>query len=320
MRIAVSGGGGFIPGHLIKQLRNEGHEVRTADIKPLEEWQQKFNDVENIVADLRDLDACRRLCAGADHVYNLAASMGGMGYITTHKFDCMLNVLISTHMLQAALDADVQRFFYSSSACVYPSYLQDKDAVALKESDAYPADPEIGYGWEKLFSERMCRHAYEDRGLEVRVGRYHNVYGPHGTWQGGREKAPAALCRKIAEAVISGSNEIEVWGDGMQTRSFMWIDDCIEGTRKLMESSWTDPLNIGSSELVSICKLVDLIASIAGMTTYQVNFVDGPQGVRGRNSDNTLCKKVLGWEPTTPLNSGLKRTYEWIYEQVKNGL
>ena len=260
-----------------------------------------------------------------DEVYNLAADMGGMGFITNNKLDCMLSVLINTHMLEASAAAGVQKYFFSSSACVYPGYKQG-DAVirqALMEQDAYPADPEDGYGWEKLFSERMCRHFYEDRGMEVRIARYHNVYGPHGTYKGGREKAPAAICRKVATAAILGNRNIDVWGDGEQTRSFMYIDDCIEGTRKLMESDYTEPINIGSSELVSINQLVSIVADIAGMEMedgYILNHVDGPQGVRGRNSDNTLIKNVLAWEPSITLVKGLSETYSWVYDQVKGDL
>jgi nucleoside-diphosphate-sugar epimerase len=268
--------------------------------------------------DLMELDACRRATRGVDQVFNLAADMGGMGFIENNKAACMLSVLISTHLLQAAVDNDVERLFYASSACVYAAEHQtDPNVTALKESDAYPAMPEDGYGWEKLFSERMARHFREDYGIETRVARYHNVYGPNGSWTGGREKAPAALCRKIAECVTTGRNEVEVWGDGEQTRSFMFVDDCVRGTRMLMESDVTDPINIGSSELVSINGLIDIISDIAGITVTRDHDLTAPQGVRGRNSDNTMILERLGWEPSTSLRDGLEVTYAWILDQVR---
>ena len=326
----VTGAGGFIGGHLVKRLLREGYSVRAVDWKPFVEWHSRDGGsrVENFpLRDLRNFHDCIEAVECVNEVYNLAADMGGMGFITNNKLDCMLSVLINTHLLQAAAAAGVQKYFFSSSACVYPAELQNNEDIeywgkkggywGLRESDAYPADPEDGYGWEKLFSERMCRHFYEDRGMEVRIARYHNVYGPHGTYKDGREKAPAAICRKVATAVLTGTHNIEVWGDGAQTRSFMYIDDCIDGTLKLMDSTWVDPLNIGSSELVSINKLVDIVVEIAGMKSYTVNYVDGPQGVRGRNSDNTLIKNVLGWEPSISLVDGLDKTYKWVYDQVK---
>jgi nucleoside-diphosphate-sugar epimerase len=291
--------------------------VRAVDGKPLDEWHQVFADAENLKLDLRRPDACDRALEGAAMVYNLAADMGGMGFIESHKATCMLSVLINTHLLLAAVRHDVQRYFFSSSACVYAQGKQRTPHIRpLKESDAYPADAEDGYGWEKLFSERMCRHFNEDFGLLTRVARYHNVYGPFGTWKGGREKAPAAICRKVAEAKLSGRKQIEVWGDGEQTRSFMYIDDCIEGTLKIVASQVEQPINLGSSELVTINELVDIVEDIAGVKLRRRYNVNAPTGVRGRNSDNTMIRECLGWEPTTCLRTGLERTYRWIYDQV----
>ena len=264
--------------------------------------------------------ACRSACEGVDTVYNLAADMGGMGFIENNKALCMLSVLISTHMLEAARQAGVQRFFYSSSACVYAAGKQESPEVEpLRESDAYPAMPEDGYGWEKLFSERMARHFYEDFGIETRVARYHNVYGPHGTYDGGREKAPAAICRKVASAVLSGSNEIEIWGDGKQTRSFTYIDDCVEGTLKLTASDVREPLNIGSEQLVTINELVDIVEGIAGVSLKRNYNLSAPQGVRGRNSDNSLIRERLDWAPSIALEDGLQNTYKWIVDRMSEG-
>jgi GDP-D-mannose 3', 5'-epimerase len=295
----------------------QGHDVVAVDIKPLYEWFQ-ISDANNVeCCDLAELDACRAVVHGAEQVYNLAADMGGMGFIEANKALCMLSVLPSTHMLVAARDAGVERFFYASSACVYPDYRQARTAVvALREADAYPAMPEDGYGWEKLFTERMCRHFTEDFGLETRVARYHNVYGPRGTWDGGREKAPAAICRKVATAVIGGQREIEIWGDGNQTRSFMFVDDCVRGSQLLMGSDVDEPLNLGSSELVSINQLVDIVEDIAGVRLLRHYDLTAPLGVRGRNSDNTLIRQRLGWEPSTTLRAGLELTYPWIYDQI----
>lgn len=317
-RIVVAGAGGFIGGHLVGRLRALGHtNIRAVDIKPLDEWHQLHNGVENVTKDLSDKRNAYDAVGGRDFVLNLAADMGGMGFIETHKAACMLSVLINTHLLMAARDSGVHRYFYSSSACVYAADKQtDPDVAALKESDAYPAMPEDGYGWEKLFSERMCRHFKEDYGLETRVARYHNVYGPHGTYDGGREKAPAAICRKVIEARRSGSNEIEIWGDGHQTRSFMYIDDCIEGTLRLMESDVTEPMNVGSSELVTINGLVDIVEGIAGTTLHRSYNLAAPKGVRGRNSDNTRILERLGWQPTTSLADGLAETYKWICQEM----
>ncbi len=312
----VAGGGGFIGGHLVAALRAQGHRVRSVDIKPLAEWYQVFDDVENVVADLKLKAAARAACEGAGAVYQLAADMGGMGFIEHNKALCMLSVLTNTHMLQGALEAGVERFFYSSSACVYNAEKQkDAAVVALREEDAYPAMAEDGYGWEKLFSERMCRHFREDFQLATRVARYHNVYGPHGTWDGGREKAPAAICRKVIHAKRSGTHEIEIWGDGLQTRSFMYIDDCIKGTQAILHSDILDPINLGSNELVTINQLVDIAEAIAGITLTRRYNLSAPKGVNGRNSDNTRIQAALGWEPSIRLRDGMERTYRWIHDE-----
>src|SRR5437773_2846453 len=298
-------------------MLRRGHTVRAVDIKPLDEWFQRFPKAENLQLDLGLKDACEKAVAGMDHVYNLAADMGGMGFIENNKCLCMLSVLINTHLLMAAKDAGVKRFFYASSACVYAGDKQTHPAVTgLKEADAYPAMPEDGYGWEKLFSERMCRHFTEDFGLTTRMARYHNVYGPHGTYDGGREKAPAAICRKVAEAKLAGTDEIEIWGDGEQTRSFMYIDDCLYGTTQIMQSAILDPINLGSAELVTINQVVDTVEEIAGVRLKRRYNRDAPKGVRGRNSDNTLIRKIFDWEPSTRLRDGLERTYRWIYDQM----
>ena len=319
--ILVAGGGGFIGGHVVAELRRRGHtRIRSVDVKPPAEWFQVFPDVENVQLDLRQKEACYDAVAGAGFVFNLAADMGGMGFIEANKALCMLSVLINTHLITAALDEGVERYFFASSACVYAEDKQQSTHVApLKESDAYPAMPEDGYGWEKLFSERMCRHFREDFGLETRVARYHNVYGPYGTYAGGREKAPAAICRKVIEAELSGRNEIEIWGDGEQTRSFMYIDDCLEGTFRLMESDVHEPINIGSSQLVTVNELVDIVERIAGVKLERRYAFDAPQGVRGRNSDNTLIQKRLRWQPRIALEDGLERTYRWICDQMTLG-
>lgn len=315
--ILVTGGGGFIGGHLVADLVKKGHRVRAVDRKPLDQWWQRPAGVECWSANLELLDECRRATQGVGQVYNLAADMGGMGFIEHNKALCMLSVLINTHMLMASREAGVGRLFYSSSACVYAAGKQtDPNVTALKEEDAYPAMPEDGYGWEKLFSERMCRHFTEDFGLQTRVARYHNVYGPQGTWKGGREKAPAAVCRKVAQAKLSGVHEIEIWGDGTQTRSFQYIDDCVHGTQLIMGSDVREPLNLGSSELVTINRLVDLAEEIAGVRLKRTYKLDAPKGVNGRNSDNTLIRQRLGWEPSTRLRDGLERTYRWIYDQI----
>ena len=314
--IVVTGAGGFIGGHLVADLLRRGERrVRAVDRKPLEEWHQVHEAVDNRVMDLSRREACEQVCAGASRVYQLAADMGGMGFIETHKAACMLSVLTSTHMLLAARACGVERFFYASSACVYAADKQkDPRVTALREEDAYPAMAEDGYGWEKLFSERMCRHFREDFGLETRIARYHNVYGPLGTWEGGREKAPAAICRKVVEAIVSGNHAIEIWGNGEQTRSFLYIDDCVEGTQRIGDSSCVEPLNLGSSELVSINQLVGLVEEIAGIRLTRYYAPDAPIGVAGRNSDNTRLLAVTGWEPSVSLRKGLERTYKWIHD------
>lgn len=318
--VVVTGAGGFIGGHLVRFFLERGFEVRAADIKPVEEWYQVHGSARNhagpLHGDCRDFNVCRTLCAGADEVYQLAADMGGMGFIENNKALCMLSVMTNTHMLLAAQEAGVKTFFYSSSACVYNAEKQtDPRVTALKESDAYPGLPEDGYGWEKLFSERMCRHFREDFGMRTRVARFHNVYGPNGTWEGGREKAPAAICRKVIAAKVSGRHQIEIWGDGHQTRSFMYIDDCLDGIDRIARSDVLEPLNLGSSELVSINQLVDIAEDIAGIKLERSYKLDAPKGVAGRNSDNTKILQHLGWEPSTRLRDGMERTYRWIYDQ-----
>jgi len=315
--IVVTGAGGFIGGALVASLRQQGYtRVRAIDIKPLAHWYQKSPSVENLSLDLNLRENCDVAASDAYEIYNLAANMGGMGFIEKNKALCMLSVLINTHMLQAAEKHGVSRYFYSSSACVYNGDKQKTfEAPSLKEEDAYPALAEDGYGWEKLFSERMCRHFREDYGLYTRVARFHNVYGPWGTWFGGREKAPAAICRKVIEAKLAGKHEIEIWGTGNQTRSFMYIDDCLVGIQKIMNSDILEPINLGSSEAVSINQLVDLVEEIAGIRLKRSYDLTAPQGVNGRNSDNTLIKKLLQWEPSIPLKVGLEKTYRWIHDQ-----
>lgn len=315
--ILVAGGGGFIGGHLAAKLKAQpGVKVRVVDVKPMSEWYQVHPDVENIQADLNDPLKCRMAAEGAADIYNLACNMGGMGFIENNKALCMISVLINTNLIIAARDLGTERFFYSSSACVYNGDKQKSpDVVALKEEDAYPALPEDGYGWEKLFSERMCRHFTEDFGLKTRVARFHNVYGPEGTWEGGREKAPAAMCRKVIEAKLSGRHEIEIWGDGHQTRSFMYIDDCLYGIEQIMEQGVPEPINLGSNELVTLNQLVDIVEEIAGIKLERKYNLSAPKGVNGRNSDNTLIQKYLGWQPSIRLRDGMKKTYDWIYEQ-----
>ena len=317
-RILIAGGGGFIGGHLAGSLLAKGHQVVVADIKSLDQWYQVHGEAENHVLNLEGKQACYEVMEGCDEVYNLACNMGGMGFIEFNRALCMISVLINTHLLMGARDLGVKGFFYASSACVYPDYRQDDaDVMALKEPDAYPAQPEDGYGWEKLFSERMCRNFHEDFGLNVRVFRFHNVYGPFGTWVGGREKAPAALCRKVIEAADTGNHEIEIWGDGEQTRSFMYIDDCVGGMARLMGSGYSEPLNLGRAELVSINGLLEIIEGIAGIKLNRNYDLSKPQGVRGRNSDNTLIQETLGWEPEVNLATGLEKTYHWIREQYE---
>jgi GDP-D-mannose 3',5'-epimerase len=317
-KVLVCGAGGFIGGHLVKSLLDSGvNVVRAVDVKPLDEWYQSSDGVQSLSLDLRDKNNCYKATEGIQVVFQLAADMGGMGFIENNRALCMLSVLTNTHMLMAARDSGVERFFYSSSACVYNGDKQkDANVIPLKEEDAYPALPEDGYGWEKLFSERMCRHFEEDFGLQTRVARYHNVYGPLGTYDGGREKAPAAICRKVIQAKASGKHEIEIWGDGNQTRSFMYIDDCTRGTRAILESDIREPLNLGSSELVTINQLVDLVEDIAGIRLKRAYKLDAPKGVNGRNSDNTKIQQYLGWEPSIRLRDGMERTYAWIESQM----
>ena len=314
----VCGAGGFIGGYLVKSLLEDGHEVICADIKPVENWFQIFENCKNYSLDLKDAANCEKVTQGVEYVYNMACNMGGMGFIENNKAECMLSVLINTNMLVACKKFNVNKYFFSSSACVYNGSKQQNTFVpGLKESDAYPADPEDGYGWEKLFSERMCRHFTEDFGLETRSIRYHNVYGPLGTYDGGREKAPAAICRKIAEAKINKKQTIEVWGDGEQTRSFMFIDDCIKGTKEIFNSNLRDVYNLGSSEQVSINQMIDIVEKIADYKVNRKYLLDKPKGVRGRSSDNSKILNDLNWEPNIKLIEGLEKTYAWIYESIK---
>lgn len=316
--ILIAGGGGFIGGWLVRSLHSQGYtNVRVVDIKPMTNWYQVFEDYDNQVLDLQDANNCKVAVQGMKYIYNMAADMGGMGFIELHKAECMLSVLINTNLLVAAKDEGIEKIFYASSACVYAADKQETpDVPPLKESDAYPAMPEDGYGWEKLFSERMVRHFQEDYGIQGRIGRYHNVYGPEGTWQGGREKAPAALSRKVALAILSGTNTISIWGDGEQTRSFTYISDAIYGTELLFNSDFSEPLNIGSEEMVSINQVVDTLENIAGVKLKRNYELNAPKGVRGRNSDNTLIRQELGWAPSVSLREGLEQTYAWVYDQV----
>jgi nucleoside-diphosphate-sugar epimerase len=316
--VLVAGGGGFIGGWLVRSLHNQGYtNVRVVDSKPMSNWYQVFDDYDNQVLDLKDAQNCKTAIKGKSQVFNMAADMGGMGFIELHKAECMLSVLINTNLLQAAKAEGTERFFYASSACVYAADKQETpDVPALKESDAYPAMPEDGYGWEKLFSERMVRHFQEDYGIQGRVARYHNVYGPEGTWQGGREKAPAALSRKVAMAVLTGQHNIDIWGDGEQTRSFTYIDDAVYGTELLFASDLDQPVNIGSDQQVSLNQVVDILEDIAGIDLTRNYQLDAPKGVRGRNSDNTYIKEQLGWAPSITLQEGLEKTYRWVYDQL----
>lgn len=317
-KVLVAGAGGFIGGHLVKVLIERGMDVVAVDIKPQDQWYQLHEKAENFTRNMEEREACFELIEGCDEVYCLACNMGGMGFIENNRSLCMMSVLINTHMLMAARHFGIKKYFYSSSACIYPDYRQQETAVvALEESHAYPAMPENGYGWEKLFSERLCKNYEEDFGFISKVFRFHNVYGPYGTWDGGREKAPAAMCRKVIECIESGNMEMEIWGDGEQTRSFMYIDDCITGIDKLMASNYTDPLNLGRSELVSINQLLDIVEEIAGVKVKRNYNLNAPQGVRGRNSENSLIKKELGWEPEIDLRTGMETTYHWIKEQFE---
>ena len=317
-KVLVAGAGGFIGGHLVKELISKGNEVVAVDIKEFKDWHQLHPEAKNFSRDLALLNESEKSVHGIDEVYNLAADMGGMGFIEKNKAACMLSVLINTHLLMASRRSKVKKYFFASSACVYNAQKQQHaKSDGLKESDAYPALPEDGYGWEKLFSERMCRHFFEDYGLEVRIGRYHNVYGPFGTWHGGREKAPAAICRKIALAVLSGKEDLEIWGDGNQTRSFTYISDAIQGTLKLMESNFQEPINIGSDQMVTINEMVDLIESYEQVRLSRIYNLDAPLGVRGRNSDNSLILATLNWQPSVKLEEGLRKTYFWIKDELQ---
>jgi nucleoside-diphosphate-sugar epimerase len=317
--IVVTGAGGFIGGNLVQYFRNKGFtRIRAVDKKPLDEWYLCVPGVENLQDDCSDEAAAQRVCASAVEVYNLAADMGGMGFIERFRVECLRSVLINTHMIEAAYRAGARRYFFSSSACAYNTVLQqDPNVRALKESDAYPAMAERGYGWEKLISEMFCQEYWAERGLKTFIARFHNVYGPHGTWDGGREKAPAAICRKVVEAVDTGRGTIEIWGDGHQTRSFMYIADCVKGIDMIMhcDDLIATPINLGSSELVSINQLVDKVEKIAGAALARNYDLTAPRGVAGRNSDNTFIKQVLGWEPSTSLENGLRETYLWIRDQ-----
>lgn len=317
--IAVTGAGGFIGGSLVRYFHEKGFSrIRAVDKKPLQQWYQRIAEAENLCLDVSTEGASRRVCEGAKEVYNLAADMGGMGFIEHFRVECLRSVLINTHMIEAAHRAGVERYFYSSSACIYNTQLQqDPNVQALKESDAYPAMAERGYGWEKLFSEMFCQEYWAERRLKTFIARFHNVYGPHGTWDGGREKAPAAICRKVIEAVDSSSGSIEVWGDGHQTRSFMYIDDCVKGIDMIMHCDRliATPINLGSSELVSINELIDKVEKIAGTKLKRRYDLTAPRGVAGRNSENSFIKQILNWEPNTSLDAGLKATYVWIREQ-----
>jgi len=322
--ILVAGAGGFIGGHLVRELYLQGHtDITAVDIKPIEDWHQVTVDADSQPnRDLSRLKVARSVTKGKEVVFNLACDMGGMGFIEMNKALCSLNILINTHLLMGAHRADVQRYFYSSSACVYRQDLQDGTIHRpLRETDAYPADPEDGYGWEKLTSERMCRHFNEDFGLQTRVARFHTIYGPEGTWDGGREKVPAALCRKVALAKLTGETQIEVWGDGTQVRSLLYIDDLIAGVLSLTESNFAGPVNIGATETTTVEGLLCMVEEIAGIDPlHRVYDLSKPQGVRERNSDNTVMQGTTGWEPSTSLQEGMERTYAWVFDQVKASL
>ncbi len=318
--IVITGAGGFIAGSLARYFRGKGFtRIRAVDKKPLPEWYQRVDGVECLCMDLSRDENCRAACEGAAEVYNLAADMGGMGFIERNRVECLRSVLINTHMIEAAWRAGAERYFYSSSACAYNTDLQkDPKVRALKESDAYPAMAERGYGWEKLLSEMFCQEYTAERGLATFIARFHNVYGPNGTWDGGREKAPAAICRKVIEAKAAGSDAISIWGDGTQTRSFMYIDDCTKGIDAIThcDELLATPINLGSNELISINDLVSLVEKTAGVTLKRSYRLDAPRGVAGRNSDNTMIKRILHWEPDTPLSVGIAKTYRWIETQV----
>jgi nucleoside-diphosphate-sugar epimerase len=324
--IVVTGAGGFIGGHLVKYFHDKGFKrIRAVDKKPFDQWYQRLPEAENLCLDCSSEEACKRVCEGATEVYNLAADMGGMGFIERYRVECLRSVLINTHMIESAYRAGVERYFFSSSACVYNTELQrDPNVRALKESDAYPAMAERGYGWEKLISEMFCQEYWAERGMKTFTARFHNVYGPYGTWDGGREKAPAAICRKVIDAIDSQSGAIEIWGDGQQSRSFMYITDCVEGIDSITHCDQliATPVNLGSSELVSINQLVEKVEGIAGVKLARAYNTGAPKGVGGRNSDNTFIQQILHWEPNTSLLDGLRETYHWIqgeYQKRKKG-
>lgn len=319
MKIAVTGAGGMIGGHMVNRLVADGHQVVAIDIKPLFEWEQSNPDTFITCArtDVRDFESTVKRFKGCEQVFAFACDMGGMGFIAGNQRECLHSIDITSTSFRAAAQAGVSRYFQASSACIYPDYLQQTEEVSLKESDAWPWDPEPGYGLEKIYGEEFCRTYNEDGVFEARVARYHNIFGVHGTWDGGREKAPAAICRKVAKAVISNVPIISIWGDGEQTRSFLYVDDCIEGTLRLMESDYREPLNIGSDQFVSINQLVSIVEEIAGITLERRYDLTAPQGVRGRNSDNTLVRESLGWEPSLSLQDGMARLYGWVFDQVK---
>ena len=320
-KILICGAGGFIGGHLASKFtKDKDIELVCVDIKPQEYWFQKFDNAINFTLDLKSFDNSLKVTEGVDYIYNFACNMGGMGFIENNKAECMLSVLVNTNMLRASVKNNCKKYYFSSSACVYNGSKQKDTFISgLKEEDAYPADPEDGYGWEKLFSERMCRHFYEDFGLETRVARYHNIYGPQGTFDGGREKAPAALCRKIILAKKNKEKSSDVWGDGEQTRSFLYIDDCLDGTLKLFNGEQREVFNIGSEEQVSINQMIEIIEEIANYKVSRNYQLDKPKGVRGRSSDNTLVEKKLGWKPKLTLKQGLEKTYQWIENKIQSG-
>ena len=318
-KILVVGAGGFIGGHLVNKLIKDGNFIIAADIKPREHWFQEFEKAKNYYSiDMKEIENCRKVVKNVDYVFNMACNMGGMGFIENNKAECMQSVLINTNLLIACKEFGIKKYFFSSSACAYNQSIQQEVFIeGLKEDDAYPADPEDGYGWEKLFSERMCRHFMEDYGIQVRIARYHNIYGPYGTYDGGREKAPAALCRKVIQAKKNKKDTIDVWGDGKQTRTFLYIDECVEGTLRLFESNYSDPVNIGSDEQVSINQMIGIIEGISGSGELKKNYqLDKPKGVRGRSSNNDLVKKVLDWSYKMSLKDGLTKTYKWIESEM----
>ena len=319
MKYLICGAGGFIGGHISQRLLSEGHQVTCVDIKPLELWFQIHDGSNNNSLDLKVLENCEKIVKGHDYVINMACNMGGIGFIEWNKAKCMISVLINTHMLIACEKFKIKKYFFSSTACAYNKDLQQNTFIeGLKEEDAYPANPEDGYGWEKLFSERMCRHFLEDFNLDTKVARYHNIFGPLGTFDGGREKSPAALCRKVAKAKFEDTKDIEVWGDGEQTRSYLFIDDCVDATLSLFNSDFHGPINIGSEEQVSINQMIDMIEDIADYKVSRKYNTNMPVGVRGRSSNNEKIKKELSWEPRYTLRQGLEKTYYWIEEMIRN--